>query len=264
MDNPSHGSTKTDTINLHHMVSPNTLNKRLHEVLEVQQKERIMHLQAQVEAQELDLLIKEKELQCWKDIAHHLVNALPANKAGSTERNTNDQGDFCLVGEGSFCLVGEGSRGQQGLSSTEHHARHHLLPDRCKDFKMSGCRTANRKWVPDYEPPARSDSFCESLSDSLIDPSFEAVTLRNSLDWSVGVQSAEAECRKEDSTLPNHDGQQDVCDRFKDLDADKMFPWLLHDEECLPEAPHIGLFTISSLQGRFTKNESCCLKGAKR
>ncbi|MCO5596802.1 hypothetical protein L7F22_050872 [Adiantum nelumboides] len=240
------------------MVSPNTLNKRLYEVLEVQQEERIMHLQAQVEAQELDLLIKEKELQCWKDIAHHLVNALPANKAGGTERNTNDRGDFCLAGEGS--------RGQQGLSSAEHHARLHLLPDRCKDFRMSGFRTANRKWVPDYEPPARSDSFCESLSDSLIDPSFEALTLRNSLDWSVGVQSAEAECRKEDSTLPNHDGQ-DVCDLFKDLDADKMFPWLLHDEECLPEAPHIGdssPFTISSLQGRFAKNESCCLQGAKR
>ncbi|KAI5068450.1 hypothetical protein GOP47_0016795 [Adiantum capillus-veneris] len=247
----SNSSAKNDTVHVQHMVSPNTLNKRLREVLELQQEERILHLEAQIEARELDLLMKEKELQFWKDIAHHLVNALPAKRGGRTEGYTIDQG--------GLGLAGEGSRAQQGLSDAKHDARHRPLPLKCEEFKVSGCTTASRRRVLDYESLARSDFFCESVSNSLIDPSFEALTLRNSLDWSIGAQSAEAEWRKEDYNRSSHN------DHVKDLDVDKMFPWLLQ-EECLAEAPHFGdsgPFTNSSLKGGFVRKDSYHLNGLK-
>ncbi|KAH7278982.1 hypothetical protein KP509_38G067900 [Ceratopteris richardii] len=77
-----HSLAKHKESDANHVISPNTLKKRLHEVFEVQQEERMLHLEAQVEARELDLTIKERELQCWKDIAQHLLNALPPEPAG--------------------------------------------------------------------------------------------------------------------------------------------------------------------------------------
>ncbi|KAH7434108.1 hypothetical protein KP509_06G000300 [Ceratopteris richardii] len=71
-------STTENVPCMNYMVSPSTLSERLHEIIEMQQNDRILQLEKEIQARELDFTMKEMELQCWKDIAYYLVDTLPA------------------------------------------------------------------------------------------------------------------------------------------------------------------------------------------
>ncbi|KAF6171303.1 hypothetical protein GIB67_036971 [Kingdonia uniflora] len=55
----------------HSQVSPYELERRLHEVLQARQKERIQELESALECAEHKLHQKEMEVTWWKNVAQH-------------------------------------------------------------------------------------------------------------------------------------------------------------------------------------------------
>ncbi|GFY96829.1 myosin heavy chain-like protein [Actinidia rufa] len=61
----------------HSGVPPNELERRLHELIESRQEERIKELEAALDCANQMLLEKEREVFWWKDAAQHITNRVP-------------------------------------------------------------------------------------------------------------------------------------------------------------------------------------------
>ena len=61
----------------HSGVPPNELERRLHELIESRQEERIKELEAALDCANQMLHEKEREVVWWKDAAQHITNLVP-------------------------------------------------------------------------------------------------------------------------------------------------------------------------------------------
>lgn len=145
---------------------------------------------------------------------------------------------------------------QNSLSVTKGDRQKFLVDYlRCKDSKSIDSLAATSctsEKVRNNQFSVRPDFLHnDDLSRTLIDPSFEALISRSTFDWPLedfqtystvsarkersdysGLSEIARKCSNEAWT------DQDDCDSGKGLDADKMFPWLLFEEEHLAKFFH--------------------------
>lgn len=72
---------------VHCGVPPTELERRLHELLEARQQERIKELEAALERAMLKLREKEAEISWWKDTARLLSHHVPGSSSLSSHHN---------------------------------------------------------------------------------------------------------------------------------------------------------------------------------
>lgn len=143
-------------------VSPIELDRRLHEVLEEQQRKRILELETLLKETKSQLLNKEQEILFWKDRSHELTKCFQSASAYGTEMLTLN----CSNNKDSFLL--------------QHVPAGDLLPIRRNTLQMpqdpeiSSQMNHVKKSSSGQQRNLGDSSICRSslLCEELLEPSF--------------------------------------------------------------------------------------------
>lgn len=290
-DDTTAHSSNDEVLNFHYALSPGALDRRLHEVLEAQQEERIMELEAQINAAEINLVMKEKELQCWKDIAHELIESSHVKSGECTKNHTTIRGGaLFLAGKHAPGLTVTNGKpkktlkpvvtklqhntlyiGQEG-SRQQFHAN--SLHQQCEDIKSIDFVAApsylNKERAYDCGLSATHYPCGEGFSDPLDDPSFEAFTSTNTAKRPFGdahqQRRAVSAWKKEialsvsSGELSNYSNEpladQDVDSFLKALEYDKScaWPWPSYEDDWYGDTQCLETYLHIGESGTVTDN----------